>query len=222
MDPYEEYMWGGQPESAQAFPNDMRSAEADYPPDGYRARLQGTVPENPVPYSPEFLRETAYLYKRLLTLLQNTNLTAAQPAYNAPHYWSEPIDKSDRITLPAAAGGWVEALSYDVPTSRAAVVNKYGFVVRDDDYSYNGDILFRITNNGNPIPGLESIAEQRGSLTLPADTFIIAENVRQNRVSVLVKRAVAGAASVDIDVVIRGWTWRPLREMSGPAIGTPY
>jgi hypothetical protein len=162
------------------------------------------------------------LLERMVNLLANTNLTAAEPAFNQPHYWSQPIDLSTRYSLPAAASTtWTEVITYIPRDPVSARITEYGFNVRDTTYTYNGDILFRVCLNGSPVPGLENIAEQRGTIVLPAKTFILAHSVYNDRVSFQVRRAVAGSAAVDIDFVLRGYNWKPLRQMSGPAIGTP-
>jgi hypothetical protein len=191
----------------------VRSAEAEQRPDGFRAIAQNTVPQVPGPQPDAVL-------SRLIQLLQNTNFTAAEPAFNRPHYYSTPIDISARYTVPAAAGSYVAAISYTVTDGRAARISAYGFNVRDPLYTYNGDILFQVCKNGMPVPGLQNIAEQRGTLVLPAETFIIGAAVYHDSFQFMVRRAVAGVA-VDVDLLLRGWTWRPLREKEGPAIGIP-
>jgi hypothetical protein len=220
-DPYYDILTGGAPEQPQAYPNHMRSAESDYPPDGYRAILEGNAPPKPTHLPPEVTQEAAYLMQRMITLLQNTNFTAAQPAYNEPHFWSQPVDLSTRYSLPAAAGAYQTAIAFDVPAGRAVRIDGYGWDVQDGSFTYNGDILLQITKNGSPVPGLQDIAQQRGTLVLPAKTFIIGTDVNNDRFEVQLKRATAAGSPTDVDVCLKGWSWRPLRELSGPGIGIP-
>jgi len=204
----------GTPETARAFPNGVRSAEADQRPDGFRSIAQGTVPQVPTAQPDAVLA-------RMIQLLQNTNFTAAEPAFNRPHYYSVPIDLSVRYTVPAAVGSYVAAITYAVPIGRAARISAYGFNVIDPLYTYDGGILFQIAKNGMPVPGLANIAEQRGTLVLPAETFIIGAEVYNDCFQFMVRRAVAAVAPTDVDLLLRGWTWRPMREKEGPAIGIP-
>lgn len=204
----------GTPETARAFPNGVKSAEADQAPDGFRAIAQGVVPQGPGVASDALL-------VRMVQLLQNTNFTAAEPAFNRPHYYSDPIDLSVRYTVPAAVGAYVAAIVFTVPTGRAARISGYGFNVIDPAYTYDGGILFQIAKNGMAVPGLANIAEQRGTLVLPAETFIIGAEVYRDCFQFMVRRAVAAVAPTQVDLLLRGWTWRPMREKEGPAIGTP-
>ena len=204
----------GTPETARAFPNGVSSAEADQRPDGFRAIAQGTSPQ-PMTSQPDAV------LGRMIQLLQNTNFTAAEPAFNRPHYYSDPIDLSVRYTVPAAMGAYVAAITYNIPTGRAARISGYGFNVIDPTYTYDGSILFQIAKKGVPVPGLANIAEQRGTLVLPAETFILGAEVYADCFQFMVRRAVAAIASTQVDLLLRGWTWRPMREKEGPAIGIP-
>jgi hypothetical protein len=213
---------GGAPQSTQANPNGRRSAEAYNPPDGFRAIAQGTAPQRGSGVPPALAAEVAFLMKRMVKLLENTNFTAAEPAYNAPHYWSQPIDLSARVTVPAAAGAYAVALTVPMPEGRGVRITGYGFNVLDPLYTYDGSILFQVCKNGSAVPGLQDIAEQRGTLVLPASTFILAESWREDRITFMVRRAVAAVGSTDVDVCLKGYSWRPLNQAGGPKIGVAF
>jgi len=224
MDPLDPYQQFGYPSGAP-YPgphrdiNQMRRAEG-FGADGYRQKLQGDAQVYGNGISEEDANKAAKIMQRLIVLMQNTNFTAALPAFNEPHFWSQPIDLSTTYTLAGAVtSAYQTALSFIVPDSRAARISEYGFNVRGGAFTYNGDISWQITYNGNPVPGLENITQQRGTIVLPAKTFIRSEMDQKDLIEFKVRRVVAAGSPDDIDLVLRGWTWRPLRPETDPALG---
>ena len=182
-----------------------------------RVPFEGQAPQNEA-----LERRVTYVLRRMVAALQQTNIVAAEPAFNAPHYYSNPVDRAVRITVPAAVTGWTEALAIRPDSGQALVLNEYGWNVRDSSYDYGGAIELRLTKNGQPVPGLEAVTQQRGSLVLPAKTFILAADLHGDYIQVLYRRTTAAASTVDVDICVRGHTWRPLEQSDGPGIGRPY
>jgi hypothetical protein len=161
------------------------------------------------------------LIKKLDDYYRRTSIIAAPPAHNEPHFYSWPVDISGRVTVPAAVGDWQTVAEYTLENGRCAVINGYGMDVRDAAYDYGGSLLFQVTINGRSVPTLQDFATRRGTLTEPRRTFI--KMVQNNDVVRLqVRRAVAAAASQDVDACLVGWTWRPTAAADGSAASLAY
>lgn len=185
----------------------------------FREIFQGQQPTPPAPV--DGAEEMAALMIKLTKLIQNTNFTAALPAYNEPQYWSQPIDVSNRVTVGTAAStAWTTLSSYKAATGRWARVSGYGINVLNNLYTYNGDLLFRLTLDGNPLPGGGPFGEQRGTIVQPRRTFVVLQQDQEIRLEV--RRAVAGPTAYEVDGCLVGWNWRPLRPLDGPGVGIPY
>lgn len=154
------------------------------------------------------VEDTAFM-RAVDKMLRGTTIVAAQPAHNAPAYMSLPVDVSGRISLPLAASDqWTTIASYQLEPGLRAVINGYGLDVQDGAYTYNGDIVFRVTVNGVSPQTLSEFKEHRGAVVTPRQTVIILKNTG-DVVAVQVRRAVAGAGAVNIDAALVGWTWHP-------------
>lgn len=198
------------------------------PTDAFAALMQGGVPAPSVPFSSDEQRRITAIMSRIMVLLQNTNFTAALPAFNEPHFWSLPLDLSGRVTLAASVGPWADVVSIGPSGSGATVelgpgryarVSGYGFAAAS--FGYDGSIAWQVTKNGAPLPGLENITEQRGTLTLPRETFFLLDGDREERAALRVRRVVAAGGTTDITGCLKGWTWRPLRPTDNPSVGIP-
>jgi hypothetical protein len=142
----------------------------------------------------------------LAQLIANTNFTAAPPAHVEPPLWSDPVDLTARVQVPAAVTDWIPVIDYFAPNGRWARLASYGVDVEDPAYVYDGSLLWRIRVNDNDVPSLANWGEHRGSLAQPRSTFIV---LRENwKVSFQVKRAVAALAAVYVDFSLQGWAWR--------------
>lgn len=147
------------------------------------------------------------LVNQIVTLVRKTNVTASPPAHLSPTVWSDPIDLSARITVPAAVGVYAPAITFTVPDGRYSRIKYYGVNVLDPAYTYNGSILWRFTINGIPIgDGMSDWGIQRGSIIQPRETYIIVKQADVIRFEV--RRAVLALAAQDVDMSITGWTWR--------------
>jgi len=151
------------------------------------------------------------LVRKFAQWSRNTNITAALPAHSAPGYWSEPIDLSDRYSLPAAVGDYVTVLSYTAPEGRYGRIAAYGFDVAS--FTYDGSILWQIVLNGQPVYSLQNIANHRGSMVQPAPTFIIVP--QGQTVQFQVRRAVAAGGDSDVDMKLQGWDWSLRKNAEG-------
>ena len=164
------------------------------------------------------------LMKRLSALIQNTNITAALPAWNQQHIWSTPIDLSVRFTLPAAVGTYLVAISYQAQPGRWARISGYGVDV-PAGFTYDGSILWAIKKNGQPVQNLFDWAQHRGTLPEPRETFILlcgdngSSAGKGDLVTFEVRRAVAAGGTTDIDMCLTGWTWRPRFNYEGTKVG---
>lgn len=146
------------------------------------------------------------LARVLSQLVQNTNITAGLPAHVQPPLWSDPVDLSARVTVPAAVGQYQNVISYKVPPGRWARISAYGVNVLDPAYTYDGSLLWRITVNGNPVPTLGDWGIQRGSIVQPRSTVI---TLREDWILGFdVRRAVVAAGTTAVDMCIIGWAWR--------------
>jgi hypothetical protein len=152
------------------------------------------------------------LVQELSKLLRNTNITASLPAHSVPMLWSDPIDLSARYTLPAAVTPYVTVLSFTVPPGRWARIDGYGVDV-DGAFTYDGSILWRLQVNGQNVPSLYDWGQHRGSLTLPRQTFFLVPEGQI--VTFQVSRAIVALGTSEVDMVMKGWTWRLRRNAEG-------
>jgi hypothetical protein len=143
----------------------------------------------------------------IVHMVKKTNLTASPPAHLSPIVWSEPVDLSARVSVPAAVGVYTSAITFTVPEGRYARLKYYGVNVIDPAYTYNGSLLWRFIVNGNPLgDGMSDWGIQRGSVIQPRETYIILK--QEDVLGFQVRRAVAAGAAQDVDMSITGWTWR--------------
>jgi hypothetical protein len=156
----------------------------------------------------------ANTFARILAqLISNTNFTAAPPAHVEPPLWSDPVDLTARVQVPAAVTDWVPVINYFAPNGRWARLASYGVDVEDPAYTYDGSLLWRIRVNDNDVPSLANWGEHRGSMAQPRSTFIV---LRENwKVSFQVRRAVAAVAPVYVDFSLQGWAWRYRHNFEG-------
>jgi len=150
------------------------------------------------------------LVAKIMNVIRRTNITVSPPAHNKPIIWSDPIDLSARVTVPAAVGAYQTVIQYQAPPGRWARIDGYGVQVLDAAYTYNGSLLWRIVKNGveEVGPGLSNWAEQRGSLVNMRPIYIRVEE--DDVITFQVRRAVAAGAPQDVDMGLTGWQW-PLR-----------
>jgi hypothetical protein len=161
---------------------------------------------------------TKNLVAELLKALRRSNITAGPPAFVRPHIWSDPIDLSATVVVPAAAGQYQIAVQFVVPDGYWARIEQYGVTVQDAGYTYNGSILWAFQVQGAFVPqGLTGWGEQRGSMVFPRKTFILGE--QQQIINMLVKRAVTVGAPQTVQMGFRGWTWRLRNNYEGTQAG---
>lgn len=141
-----------------------------------------------------------------LRSLKQAQITASQPAHIKPTVWSQPIDLSTRVTVPAAVGPYVTAITYVAPPGRAARIASYGVQVLDPAYTYDGSILWRISIDGRPVgDGLSDWGIQRGTIFQPRETFFVLN--QEHMIEFQVRRAVAAPGPQDVDMALQGWSW---------------
>lgn len=158
----------------------------------------------------------------LARVLQNTQMTASQPAYAAPGFWDDPVDRTARVTVPAAVGNYVTALQVQAPPGRWMVIEGYGVnVVNPTNYTYDGSILWRIRQRrrtgpvGN-VTDLYDWGEQRGSIVQPRKTIIVLPP--DSVVYFDVRRAVLGTEA-QVDHCLVGRLWVAQGDYDGPLSG---
>jgi hypothetical protein len=161
---------------------------------------------------------TKNLMAELLKALRRTNITAGPPAFVRPHIWSDPIDLSASVVVPAAVGPYQIAVQFVVPDGYWARIEQYGVTVQDPAYTYNGSILWAFQVQGAFVPqGLTGWGEQRGSMVFPRKTFILGE--QQQIINMLVRRATVVGAPQTVQMGFRGWTWRLRNNYEGTQAG---
>ncbi len=206
------------PQGNQALGPPGHVSEIDRP----RQDLRSTFEQDPLPgewqapVTPGLAvaRETARaLIDEVKKVLQRTNITASLPAHTAPHLYSTPIDLTEQVTVPAAATGYATVIEYTVQPGRWARISGYGMNVTTAGYVYDGTLLWQICVNGVPVSNLLNIAQQRGSIIQPRQTFFVARE--GDVVQYQVQRAVAGVSTIDVEMALVGWTWRPLMNKEG-------
>lgn len=160
--------------------------------------------------------EHDHLIATLLNLVKRANITSSPPAHQEPTVWSDPVDLTARVTVPAAVGAYATALTFTCPPGRWARINLYGVSVQDAAYTYNGSILWRFRKNGVNIgDGMSDWGEQRGSIINPRPTFILLQE--DDVLEFQVRRAVIALAPQDVDHSLQGWTWRLRNNYEGTA-----
>ncbi len=164
----------------------------------------GTLQPDPA-ISPAMENIVKAVVDRLSKVARNTNFTAALPAHSVPMYWSNNIDKSATVVVPAAVGAYQTVIEYTAPPSRYGRISAYGFDVAGGAYTYDGSLLWRFVLNGQPVQDLMDIVEHRGSLVQPAETFIIVP--MQQKIQFQVCRAVAALAEDTVAMKFKGWDW---------------
>ena len=143
----------------------------------------------------------------LMNLLRRTNITAGLPAHIRPPVWNDPIDLSATVTVPAAVGPYVTAVSFTVPAGHWARIEQYGVNVLDPSYTYDGSILWAMRVNGRMLDqGMSDWGEQRGTMIFPRKTTFLA--YEEQNIDMMVRRAVAAGGAQDVQMGFRGWTWR--------------
>ncbi len=144
----------------------------------------------------------------LVAEIRTTNITAAPPAHIKPHIWSEPVDQSHTITIPAGpAGAYQTVCSFTTPPGRWARIEHYGVQVVDPAYNYDGELLWGFRLDGRYLDqGLTNWGEQRGSMVFMRQVVILMNN-EDITLDFQVKRAVAGEERV-VQMAFRGWTYR--------------
>lgn len=157
-----------------------------------------------------------HILTRIMSWLQTANITVSPPAHIRPIIWSQPVDLSARVSVPAAVGNYVTAISFTAPPGRSVRISGYGVEVQDAAYTYDGSILWRLRKNGHPLDdGLSDWGEQRGSLQIPRKTFIILNE--DDTVEFQVRRAVVAGAPQNVDMALVGWTWLLRNNYEGTA-----
>lgn len=152
--------------------------------------------------------------KALANLLYNVQMTAALPAHNLPTNWSQPVDRSGVIEVPAAASQqWLPITQFMVGPGRWMRIVSYGINVREQNYAYDGSLLWRLVVAGVPVPTLEGFAEQRGTLVQPREIFQLAQ--QDQLVSLEVRRAVAAADPNTVEGCFTGYIWRLRNDYDG-------
>ena len=161
---------------------------------------------------------TKNLVAELLKALRRSNITAGPPAFVRPHIWSDPIDLSATVSVPAAVGPYQIAVQFAVPDGYWARIEQYGVTVQDPAYTYNGSILWAFQVQGAFVPqGLTGWGEQRGSMVFPRKTFILGQ--QQQIINMLVRRATPVGSAQTVQMGFRGWTWRLRNNYEGTQAG---
>ncbi len=161
------------------------------------------------------------LLQQFAALIQNTNLTASQPAYNKPNLWSTPVDLSATITIPGAVGSYIGLIQYRAMPGRWVRITGYGVDTTDPTYTYDGSLTWRIRRNGVNVETLADWGEHRGSVIRPRETFILlnGDDGQGDQVSFEVRRAVAAAGPTTVQMALVGYTWRPRNNYDGTRAG---
>lgn len=183
--------------------------------------IQPTNVPNPLLSDQDYAR-AGLLLQQFAALIQNTNITASQPAHNKPNLWSTPIDLSATVTLPAAVGNYIGVIQYRAQPGRWVRIDGYGVDTTDPTYTYDGSIVWRIRRNGLNVETLGDWQEHRGSVIEPRETFILlnGDDGQGDQVSFEVRRAVAAAGDTVVQMAMTGWTWRPRNNYEGTRAGT--
>ncbi len=152
----------------------------------------------------------------LMRMIRRAAITAAPPAHIRPTVWSDSVDLSANVSVPAAASttGYTIAVTFKCPPGRGARIEQYGVNVLDDTYTYDGSILWAFRMNGRKLDlGMSDWGEQRGSMVFPRKTVIVMNE--GDSLEFLVKRAVAHIGSQTVQMGFRGWIWRKRNNSEG-------
>ncbi len=152
----------------------------------------------------------------LMRMIRTVSITAAPPAHIRPTVWSDSVDLSATVTVPAAVQAqYVAAVSFKVPPGRGARIEQYGVNVLDEAYTYDGSILWAFRLNGSRYldMGMSNWGEQRGSMVFPRKTVITLDE--GDYIQFLVKRAVVALSEQDVQMGFRGWIWRKRNNSEG-------
>ena len=189
--------------------------------DGASQSIPKPEGKNPL-LSPADYARAALLMQQFAALIQNTNITTSLPAHNAPNLWSEPIDLSGQIVVPATVGVDLTVLSYRVQPGRWARITGYGVdVSAPAAYGYDGSLLWTVKKNGIPVQTLDNWTEHRGSVIRPRETFVLlngdngAANGGGDIITFSVRRAVAAGVPATVQMALTGYTWRPRNNYEG-------
>jgi hypothetical protein len=170
-----------------------------------RAREAGPTPEQ-------------LIVNELIRAARKLSITAAPPAHIRPTVWSNPVDLSLAVVVPAAVGQYTNVLTFEVPAGYGARIEQYGVDVQDPAYTYDGSLLWAFTKNGQYLDmGMSHWGEQRGSTIYPRKTVIILDSQGNNRdiLRMQVRRAVAAGAPQTVVMNFRGWAWRKRNAFEG-------
>jgi len=190
------------------FAQELNGVDKDFPFDN-----------PPGPLSEQDAVLVTALSAKLARMLRNANVTAALPAHVKPIVWSDPLDVSDRIVLPAAASlNWTTLVGYTIPPGHWGRIDGYGFDIVSGAFTYDGSIAWRVIVNGLPQNTLNFITEHRGSLLRPREVFIRVE--QDFRVELQVRRVTAAGAGTTIDGTLKGWQWRLRNDYEGTRAAT--
>lgn len=205
------------PESVHSRPSDEPDVSTDPFADRTRGQYDGFPFKNPPGLLDDKDKEKLQYLAGLLThVLRNSNFTAALPAHNKPTVWSEPIDLSAQVVIPAAAaapGVWQDIITFQVPNGRKARIWGYGYEVDDPLYTYDGSIQFRLVRNNEPVYTQQGFIEQRGTPVRPRRTVINLDE--EWTVKFQARRAVASAAPQTLTAALVGWIWTPRNDFEG-------
>ncbi len=167
----------------------------------------------PDPISDQVRKEARIYARELLHLIRNTNITASLPAHSKPMLWSNPVDLSSTVVLPAAVSvDYTTVLTYKVPSGLYARFDGYGVDV-DGSFTYDGSILWQITVNGLMVPTLGGWGEHRGTIAIPRKTFIVVP--QDQTIAFGVRRAVAAGGTNSVVMALKGWTWKLRKNFEG-------
>lgn len=174
----------------------------------FRNKLEHNAPGmvGPTPPSPADKARSAAMVQAMAQIARNMQITASLPAHTTQMPWSNNIDLSKTLVLPAAAGDWITALTYTAPEGRYGRLAQYGFDVAGGAFPYDSSILWRFLFNGVIPFDLGPFGEHRGSMTQPSDMFLIIP-VGQT-VNFQVQRATTAGATSTIAMRMRGWDWK--------------
>lgn len=163
----------------------------------------------------ETITPESRLTDSLMRMIRHVAITAAPPAHIRPTVWSDSVDLSATVTVPAAVNAYVTAVSFKVPPARGARIEQYGVNVQDDTYTYDGSILWGWRKNGKQVLdlGMSNWGEQRGSMVFPRKTVIVLNE--GDFIEFMVRRAVAALAEQDVQMGFRGWIWRKRNNSEG-------
>ena len=145
------------------------------------------------------------LVDALLQKVKRLQITAAPPANVRPTVWSQPLDLSAQVTVPAVVGPYATAVRFAVPKGYGARIEQYGLNVTNLAYPYDGTLLWAFRKNGTQFlgNGMSDWGEQRGSMVYPRKTAITL--MPNDSLEFLVRRALAPGPAYQVQMGFRGW-----------------